>query len=309
MATTIWNGSISFGLVSVPVRLVSAVRDHNVRFHQVNSETGNRIRYRKVDEESGEQVEYGDIAKSWSAPDGSTVVVDTKQLDALDPERSELLDILDFVRLDEIDPVYYDRPYNVLPRGEAAAKAYRLLVEVMERTGKVAIATFVMRSRQYLAALRVRDGLLVLSTMRYADEVLDPSVMDGAELVEQAEVRDREVAMAEQLVESLTTDFDPTAYHDEHRERVLAFLEAEIEARGGRPSDDEEGGLILDLTAALKGSLEGGGGRKAGYTSMTKDELYDLASRRRISGRSSMSKDELVAALREHDATADDDAA
>lgn len=306
MATTIWSGAISFGLVSVPVRLVSAVRNHNVRFHQVHGETGARIRYKKVDEDSGEEVANRDIHKSWSSPDGRTVVVDTSELDALDPTKSELLDILDFVRLDEIDPVYYDKPYNLLPQGEAAAKAYRLLVEVMDRTSKVAIATFVMRSRQYLAALRVRDGLLVLSTMRFADEVLDATQMEGAELVEQADVRDREVQMAEQLVESLTTDFDPTGYHDEHRERVLAFLEAEI-AGTPAPDDDDEGGLVLDLTQALEQSLDGGGGRRAGYTSMTKDDLYDLASRRQIAGRSSMSKDELIDALRTHDA--DDDAA
>lgn len=306
MATTIWSGAISFGLVSVPVRLVTAVRNHNIRFHQVHAETGARIRYRKVDEDSGEEVANRDIAKSWDSPDGRTVVVDTGELDALDPQRTELLDILDFVQLDQIDPVYYDKPYNLLPQGEAAAKAYRLLVDVMERTGRVAIATFVMRSRQYLAALRVRDGLLVLSTMRFADEVLDPSRMEGAELVAQAEVRDREVAMAEQLVESLTTDFDPTAYHDEHRERVLAFLEAEI-AGQEPPADDDEGGLVLDLTAALEQSLDAGTPRRAGYTSMTKDELYDLASKRSISGRSSMSKDELIAALRTHDT--EDDAA
>lgn len=307
MATTIWSGAISFGLVSVPVRLTSAVRSHTVRFHQVHAETGNRIRYRKVDEQSGEEVATGDIAKQWSAADGRTVVVDTAQLDALDPTRSELLDIIDFVRLDQIDPVFYDKPYNLLPQGEAAAKAYRLLVEVMQRTGKVAIASFVMRSRQYLAALRVRDGLLVLSTMHFADEVLDPSQMEGAELVARAEVREREVTMAEQLVESLTTDFDPTAYHDEHRERVLGFLEAEIAGDEPPTVDDDEGGLVLDLTRALEQSLGDGGSRRAGYTSMTKDELYDLASRRGISGRSSMSKDELVAALRAHDA--DDDAA
>lgn len=306
MATTIWSGAISFGLVSVPVRLVTAVRNHNVRFHQVHAGTGARIRYKKVDEDTGEEVGNRDIHKSWDSPDGRTVVVDTSDLDALDPTKSELLDILDFVSLDQIDPVYYDKPYNLLPRGEAAAKAYRLLVEVMERTGRVAIATFVMRSRQYLAALRVRDGLLVLSTMRFADEVLDPTQMEGADLVAEAEVRDREITMAEQLVESLTTDFDPTAYHDEHRERVLAFLEAEI-AGTAPPEGEDEGGLVLDLTVALEQSLEGGGGRKAGYTSMTKDELYDLASKRGISGRSSMSKDQLIAALRDHDAT--DDAA
>lgn len=305
MATTIWSGAISFGLVSVPVRLVTAVRDHTVRFHQVHGETGNRIRYRKVDEGSGEEVASADIAKSWTSPDGRTVVVDTDELDELDPTSSELLDILDFVLLEQIDPVYYDKPYNLLPKGEAAGKAYRLLVEVMERTGKVAIATFVLRSRQHLAALRVRDGLLVLSTMRFADEVLDATAMDGAELVAQADVRERELEMAEQLVESLTTDFDPSAYTDEHRERLLAFLEAKIEGEEPPSVRDRSAAAVLDLTAALEKSLGSAPKRDAGYSAMTKDELYELAARRDISGRSSMSKDELVAALREADRAAD----
>lgn len=318
MPNAIWTGSISFGLVSVPVRLFTAVKSHDVGFHQYHKQTGARIRYRKVDEDTGEDVEYGDIVKGWDPGDGRLVMVERSDLDDLSPDKSELLDIRDFVDLDQIDPVYYDKPYNVLPRGEAAAKAYRLLVEAMTRTNKVAIGSFVLRSKEHLVALRPRDGLLVLSTMRFHDEVVEPREIEDAELVDGTEVRERELEMAEQLVESLTTAFDPTEYRDEHQERIREFLHAKAEGQEPEPgAAAPEQGRVIDLTQALEASLgrssadtdDGDGGEEApaarggaDYDSWSKHDLYELAQEREIAGRSSMSKDELVAALRKGDA-------
>lgn len=323
MPNAIWTGSISFGLVSVPVRLFTAVRSHDIGFHQYNRETGARIRYRKVDEDTGEEVPYGEIVKGWDPGDGRLVLVDKDELDELDPDKSELLDIRDFVDLDEIDPVYYDKPYNVVPKGEAAAKAYRLLVEAMTRTNKVAIGSFVLRSKEHLVALRPRDGLLVLCTMRFHDEVTEPREIEDAGLVDDAEVRERELEMAEQLIENLTTEFDPTAYTDEHQERIQDFLRAKAEGAEPEPAPQREQGRVIDLTQALEASLgrkddgdtedaatsgsvdaehEGGPDAAADeYAAMTKHELYELAQEREVAGRSSMSKDELAAALRAGD--------
>lgn len=312
MPNAIWTGSISFGLVSVPVRLFTAVRSHDVGFHQYHRDTGARIRYRKVDEDTGEDVDYGDIVKGWDPGDGRLVMVDKQELEDLSPDKSELLDIRDFVDLDQIDPVYFDKPYNVVPKGEAAAKAYRLLVEAMTRTSKVAIGSFVLRSKEHLVAVRPRDGLLVLSTMRFHDEVVEPREIEDAGLVDDAEVRERELEMAEQLVASLSAEFDPTAYEDEHQERIREFLRARAEGQEPAPgAAAPEQGRVIDLTQALEASLgkagksgTGGGedGPSDGYDSWSKHELYELAQERDIEGRSSMSKGELVDALRKGDA-------
>jgi len=292
---TIWNGTISFGLVTVPVRLESAVRSNRLEFHRVNAETGNRVRQRRVDEVTGEEVPWDQIDNVWDPGDRAPVQVDRDELDALDPEASEVLDIRDFVALDEIDPVYFDRAYQVLPRGEAAARAYRLLVEAMDRSGRVANATFVLRSRQHLAALRPREGMLVLSTMHFADEVLPIDGPEEVDRVRDVEVRERELDMAQDLIDQLTVPFDPQRYRDEHRERVVAFLEEADEGSGDAPERDRRADAeVIDLTAALERSLGGADP----YASMTRDELYEVAQDRDVDGRSSMSKAELAAALR-----------
>ncbi|MFA9431049.1 Ku protein [Egicoccus sp. AB-alg2] len=321
MARATWSGSISFGLVSVPVQLFTAVRSHTVHFTQLHRETGNRVRNKRVDEESGEEVSYDDIVKGYEVADGQYVVVDPDELDELDPEASRLIDIHDFVELTEIDPVYYDRAYYLMPSGEAAAKPYKLLADAMERSGKVAVARFVMRNKEYLAAVRARDGLLLLSTMHYADEVADPAGLDATETLEKVEVAPRELAMAEQLIDSLVAEFDPTRYHDEYQERVTAFLEAKAEGQEVEitPPERDTGGVI-DLMAALEQSLDrakrdrgegegrddGAGGRGGGrdYGAMSKDELYELAQERDLPGRSSMSKEELAEALADGDRSA-----
>lgn len=317
MARAIWSGSISFGLVNVPIKLFSAVRGHDIRFTQLHRDTGARVRRKRVDESTGDEVDYGDIVKGYEVGDGRYVVVEQDELDALAPEASRTIDIRDFVERGDIDPLYFDRPYYLAPANEAAGKPYRLLVEAMERSDKVAIASFVMRTKEHLVALRAVDGVLVANTMNYADEVQPAEGLEGLEFAD-VEVRDRELAMAEQLIESLVTEFDATAYEDRHHDQVVAFLHEKAEGREvavPEPADDT--GEVIDLMAALERSLEAGragGASSAGdtpaddYDGMSKSALYELAQERDVDGRSSMSKAELVAALRASDGAAGDTA-
>jgi DNA end-binding protein Ku len=321
VARATWSGSVSFGLVNVPVQLFTAVRSHDVRFRQLHQGTNAPVKQQRIDAETGEEVPYEEIVKGYEVEDGSFVVVDPDELDQLDPESSRLIDISDFVDQAQIDPVYYDRAYYLTPNGEAASKPYRLLTEAMEGSDKVAIATFVMRGKAHLAAIRARDGLLVLSTMHYADEVADPADLEVDQALGDVEVKSREVKMAEQLIDSLSTDFDPTAYRDEYQERVREFLEKKAEGQHvDLPEPQEETGNVVDLVAALEQSLrrakgedDGDSGGEAArgksrkaeasddYAAMSKTDLYELAQERDIPGRSGLTKEELVAALRDAD--------
>jgi DNA end-binding protein Ku len=344
MARPTWRGAISFGLVSVPVQLFTAVRSHDVRFRQLHRDTKRPVRQKRVDSESGEEVAYDDLVKGYEVGEGRFVVVEPDELAELDPKASRLIDIQDYVDQSEIDPIHYDRAYYLAPDGETAAKPYKLLAQAMERAGKVAIAQFVMRGRSYLAAVRARNGMLVLSTMHYNDEVADPADLAPEALeLEGVEVRDRELVMAEQLIESMTTQFDADAYRDVHHDRVMEYLEAKAAGEQFElPAEDREGGEVIDLMAALERSLDRtrgagdgeadaaaadddgasagvetekggtaeGDGRSRGvgaspdYASMTRSELYDLAQERDLPGRSGMSKAELVEALQASDASA-----
>jgi DNA end-binding protein Ku len=309
MARPTWKGAISFGLVSVPVTLFTAVRSNAIRFRQLHAQTNNPIRQQRVDATSGEEVAYDDIVKGYEVSSDRYVVVDPDELKELDPRASRLIDILDYVDLAEIDPIYFDRAYYLAPDGETAAKPYRLLTEAMERAGRVAIARFVMRDKEHLAAIRATGGLLVLSTMHRHDEVLDPAELDTEAWTTDVTVRDREVEMAEQLIESMTTSFDATAYEDEHRQRLVAYLEAKADGEQiSLTSEPAAGGEVIDLMAALERSLERAKGGDAvtaagdDYDARSRAELYDLAQERDLPGRSSMTKAELVAALRASDA-------
>lgn len=304
MARATWSGQISFGLVSVPVKLYTAVRSHDVRFHQLHETTKARVRRKRVDAQTGEEVPTDEIVKGWEVDGGRYVIVDPDDLEQLDPEGTRTIDILDFVELAEIEPIYYDRPYYLAPDSDAARKPYALLVRAMERTGKAALARFVMRTNEYLAAIRAHDGVLLLNTMNYADEVVDPADIDGV-ADEDVQITDRELDMAEQLIGSLTTDFDPERYRDEHHERVMEFLQARAEGEDVTlEAPAEEEGEVIDLMQALEASLGRSRQDAAGLEDRTKDELYDLAKDADISGRSDMTKDELVAALREHERAA-----
>lgn len=309
MPRSIWSGSISFGLVNVPVKLYPAVRSHDVRFSQLHRETGARVRQKRVDEVTGEEVAYGDIVKGYEIGDGHYVLVEKDELEALAPEASRTIDIRDFVERAGIDPMYYDRPYYLAPAGPAAGKPYRLLVEAMERADRVAIASVVMRTKQHLLALRAHDGVLVANTMNFADEVQPAGAIDDLRFAADISVAERELEMAERLIDTLATDFDASVYEDEHHDRVVAFLESKAEGRAvAAPEGAPDTGEVIDLMAALERSLEAGsrstGGGTAGgtgddYDEMSKSQLYDLAQQRDIPGRSSMSKAELVAALRD----------
>jgi DNA end-binding protein Ku len=308
VARPTWSGYISFGLVNVPVKLFTAVRSHDVSFRQLHETTKARVKRKRVDAETGEEVPNDEIVKGYEVDDERYVVVDPDELDALDPQASRMIDIRRFVDLDEIDPIYYDRAYYLTPDGESASKPYRLLTEAMDRAGRVAIAKFVMRNKEYLAAVRAREGLLLLSTMNYADEVADPEDLDADDLRRDVEVREREVEMAEELIESLVGPFDPADYEDEYQQRVTEFLAAKAAGEDVELATPEEDvGGVVDLMAALEQSLQSaqGDGQAGGgtdpadrYEELSRDELYELAQERDIPGRSSMTKAELAEALR-----------
>jgi DNA end-binding protein Ku len=256
MPRPIWSGSISFGLVNVPVKLFSAVNRKTVHFNQIDSRTGSRIKYQKVSAADGSEVPGEAIVKGYELPSGQYVLIDDAELAGLDPEASRTIDIEEFVDLDEIDPLFYDNAYYVAP-DKATAKPYALLARAMEETGKVGIARFVMRSKQYLCAVRPKEGMLLLSTMVYADEVNDPAQISEFEAVEDAELTDRELTMAKQLVESLASDFDADQFEDTYRSKVLELIERKAAGETGlvEVPEIETGEKVVDLMAALEASV------------------------------------------------------
>ncbi|MFN8037406.1 MAG: Ku protein [Acidimicrobiia bacterium] len=263
MPSTIWSGSISFGLVTVPVRLTPATRSRDVSFNQLEEGTGARIRYRRVSEATGEEVPAERIVKGYEIAKGRYVIVDRAELDAMAPKSTRAIDIEDFVDLDQIDPIYFESPYYVLP-DKNAAKPYRLLVETMKQMRKVAIGRVVIRSKEHLVAIRPLDGLLCVETMRYADEVISRDELGP--VAQDVDVSEKELAMARQLIESLAGEFDASRYHDEYREQLLELIERKAagEEIVARPAA-EAPAKVLDLMAALEASLqrvagEGGSG-------------------------------------------------
>jgi len=255
MPRSIWSGAISFGLVNVPIKLYSAVSRKTVRFHQLNAETGNRIQQKRVDPESGEEVAYEQIVKGYELTRDRYVIVKPEELEALDPERTRTIDIEDFVDLEEIDPIYYDHPYYLVP-DKGAAKAYGLLLGAMERAGKVAIARVVLRSKEQLVAIRPAADLLMMETMIFHDEVVPSDEIDELPEAKELKASDRELKMAEQLIGSLSSEFDPSRYHDEYREKVLELIERkaqgeEIAVQPEAPAPAK----VPDLMAALEASL------------------------------------------------------
>ncbi|MGH9077608.1 MAG: Ku protein [Acidimicrobiales bacterium] len=254
MPRSIWSGSVSFGLVNVPVKLVTATAPQDIRFHQLHDADGGRINQRRVCSVDGEEVDYTEIVKGYDLGGGRFVTIAPEELAALDPEGTRSIDIEEFVDLADIDPVFFDKSYYLTPDGRAE-KPYALLAEAMASTGKVALGRFVLRTKQYLAAMRARDGVLVLSTMLYADEVVDPADL---EVPTTAATRpsDRELDMATSLVESLSARWDPGRYHDEHREKVLALIEAKADGESvPAPEQARPNAPVVDLMAALEASL------------------------------------------------------
>jgi DNA end-binding protein Ku len=250
----IWSGSVSFGLVNVPVKLVTATSPKDIRFNQLHDEDGGRIQQKRVCSVDGEEVDFNHIVKGYDLGGGRYVVIDPEELRALDPEASRTIDIEEFVELADIDPIYYEHTYYLVPDARAE-KAYALLVEAMDRTGKVAVGRFVLRTKQYLATLRAKEGALVLSTMLFDDEVIAVGNLE-VPTADDVKPSERELAMAEQLVQSLATEFEPSKYTDEYRDQVLDLINRKAEGQEIAVQAEVPAATpVVDLMAALEASL------------------------------------------------------
>ena len=257
MARAIWSGSISFGLLNVPVKLYSAVARRSIGLREIRESDGTRIRHRRVAEGTDEEVPYDKIVKAFEISKDQYVPLTKDELAALAPEKTRAIEVQDFVDLEEIDPIYFDSPYYLGP-ADGAERAYSLLARAMEGSGKIAVARFVFRNKEHLAAIRPADGVLTLTTMRFADEVVPPSELDDVLPSEQPKVDKREVEMAEQLIDSLTRGFDPDAYRDEYREQLLALIERKAEGKDVLAAPEAAEPVPTkapDLMAALEQSI------------------------------------------------------
>jgi len=257
MPRSIWTGAISFGLVTVPVKLYSAIDRKNVRFHQLSGKSGVRLQQKRIDPQSGEEVAYENVVKGYEIAPERYVVIEPGELEALEPKKTKTIEIEDFVELQQIDPIYYDHPYYLAP-GPGGAKPYRLLLEAMRETDKVAIARVVIRSKEQLVAVRPVGDALGMATMLFADEVLSPDRLDEVAEAAEVKVTKRELDIAKQLVESLAGDFEPEKYSDTYRSQVLEMIErkAQGEEIAVQPAAEEVAAPAPDLMAALKASLD-----------------------------------------------------
>jgi DNA end-binding protein Ku len=256
MARAIWSGSISFGLLNVPVKLYSAVSKKSVSFRELRESDGSRVRHKRVAESDGEEVEYGDIVKGYEIAPEQYVVITKDELEELDPKKTRAIEISDFVDLDEIDPIYFDHPYYLGP-DKGAERAYALLVKAMADSKKVAIARFVLRNRESLAALRPMGDVMTMATMRFADEVVSPEDITELFADDIEAPKKKELDMAKALIDSLASDFDADSYHDQYREELLQLIErkAKGESIVAAPSEDAQPTKAPDLMAALEESL------------------------------------------------------
>jgi DNA end-binding protein Ku len=251
----IWSGTISFGLVSVPVKLFPATEQKDIRFHQFKEGTKQRIRNKRVSEDTGREVDYEDIVKGYEVDKGRFAVVTPEELQGVAPEKTRTIEIEDFVDLEDIDPIYFEKTYYLAPEDDAGAKrAYALLLKAMEDQGKVAIGRFVMRTKEYLAAIRPMDGILALETMYFADEIREPSEVENVPV--RARVDDRQLKMAKQLIGSLASDWDPKRYHDEYRERVLKLIRDKAKGKEVVLPEARSAAKVSDLMEALRQSIE-----------------------------------------------------
>jgi DNA end-binding protein Ku len=256
MARAIWSGSISFGLLNVPVKLYSAVSKKSVSFRELRESDGSRIRHKRVAEADGKEVDYNDIVKGYEIAPEQYVVITRDELEELDPKKTRAIEIQDFVDLDDIDPIYFDHPYYLGP-DKGAERAYALLVKAMDDQRKVAIARFVLRNRESLAALRPMDGVLTMATMRFADEVVSPDEISEVFGEDGEAPQKKELDMAKALIDSLTSEFDAGQYRDEYREELLALIErkARGESLVSTETEAPKPTKAPDLMAALEESL------------------------------------------------------
>jgi DNA end-binding protein Ku len=279
MARAIWSGTISFGLLNVPVRLFSAVARRNIALREIRDSDSARIKHRRVAEGTDEEVPYENIVKAYELSPGQYVPLSKDEMAALAPEKTRAIDVLDFVDIEEIDPMYFDSPYYLGP-ADGAEKAYSLLAAAMESSGKAAISRFVFRNKEHLSAIRASDGVLTLTTMRFYDEVVPPSDLDDALPDKAPKVAKREREMAEQLIDSLSTEFNPGDYKDEYREQLLALIEQKAEGKEivAPEAEEPKATKAPDLMAALEESIaavkgkgaSGGGKAKASKSKASK---------------------------------------
>ena len=264
MPRAIWSGAISFGLVNIPIKLVTAVDRKNVSFREIRRGDHSRIRHRKVAQADGEEVTKDDVVKGYEIAPDRYVVIEPDELRSLDAKATKTIEIEDFVDLADIDPIYYDSSYYLIP-GDTASKPYKLLHQAMTESGKAGIARFVLRTKQYLAVIRPLGDAIAVSTLVYDDEVVTTERLDGLP-DDEVELNEKELAMARQLIESLSSDWEPEKYTDDYRERVLEMIERK--AAGEEvvtvPDGEKEAGDVVDLMAALEASLQAakGDGKK-----------------------------------------------
>ena len=329
MARSMWSGFLSFGLVSVPVGLYTATADQTIHFNQLHKGTSNRIRYKKVDEVTGEEVAAADIVNGFDLGDGEYVVVTREELKEVAPGKSETIEISDFVDLDRIDPVHFRQTYYLAPRGKGADRAYALLRQAMRETGKVGIATLILRDKEHLVAVRPGEDVLILETMYFADEIRVPAEeLDS--LPQAASFEGRELEVAKKLVESLTVEWAAEDYHNTYRARVEELIERKREGRAVVFESERPKSNVIDLMAALEASVAGtkqsraagsaapaaakpaaakraaakpaspaGPDEQEDLAAMTKAGLLARAAELDLPGRSKMSKPELIAAITE----------
>jgi DNA end-binding protein Ku len=257
-----WSGAVSFGLVSVPIKLYSATTNHDIRFHQVHGADGGRIRYKRTCTVCGEVVEYADIVKGYETEDGELITLDESDLDSLPIASGHEIDVIEFVPAEQIDPLLFDKAYYLEPETKAA-KPYALLREALAETERMAVVRFALRQRESLALLRVRDKTIVLQTMLWPDEIREPAfdILD-----QDVDLKPQELKMASSLIESMGADFDPSDFHDEYKDAVEALIESKKEHGDAKPAPaeakrEDEGDSMTDLLSALQASVDAARGR------------------------------------------------
>jgi DNA end-binding protein Ku len=255
MPRTIWKGSLSFGLVNIPVGVYPATQDKSIHFNQFEKDTSDRIRYKKVNERTGKEVEATDIVKGVDLGGGEYVILSDEELAAAEPDRSKAIEITDFVDLDEIDPVYFNTTYYLAPEGTSGGKAYALLRQAMQEAGKVAIATFVMRNKEYLVAIRPDTDVLALETLYFADEVRSPT-RELPNLPGELDASTQELKMANLLIGSMESEWDPERYHDTHRAKVEALIEEKAQGKTIATPKSTRPNKVVDLMEALSASIK-----------------------------------------------------
>jgi DNA end-binding protein Ku len=258
MARSIWTGVVSFGLVSVPVKVYSATKDHDVSFHQFEKGTSDRIRYQRVNERTGKEVDFADIVKGAEVSDGNYVMLDSDELDSVAPGRSRSLEIHTFVDRTEIDPIFYQKAYYLGPGSDETVRTYALLRDAMAESDRVAIGTLVMRGKEYLAAVRADGGILVLETMFFADEIRKRESVPS-----KGNPDKKELKVAVQLIDSMTAPWKPSEFRDTYTDRVNELIEAKAEGNEVTPADEAPGATkATDLMAALRASVEAASKRR-----------------------------------------------